>query len=256
MSTHSRFPAGLLFVNFLAGSVCSFGQLIPSLGSRGEIQMIDVSSQFAYPNVGWHGGQFPTDLGAFVAPATPVVKAPPSAVSATQLRHPLTRKGQKLLDRIDSAIEAHRDEEARAGLKQALLDPSTAGYAHGILGSWSLQQGNFELAVGELRDAAVVLPTDVTIQANFGYALALSGKLPEGERRVRQALALNTNRAQTRLILAMILLAEGGSETEALEHIHVAERTLAEASLVLQRYYTLHPEKAAGAQASANVSAN
>ncbi len=130
--------------------------------------------------------------------------APATTVSADQLRHPVSRKGAKMLDRARSYSHAGEHAKAIDELRLALKEPSAAPYAHSILGAEYLRIGRYPAAVGELEEAVRLLPHEVANHSNLGYALYLVGQKDRGQEEVRLALSLDTHNPKTRFVLEIV----------------------------------------------------
>ena len=134
------------------------------------------------------------------------VRQPSAAatVSAEQLRHPVSRKGAKILRQARSYSRAGDHTKAIEELRLALKEPSAAPYAHSLLGSEYLWTRQFASAVGELEEAVRLLPHEVANHSNLGYALYLVGEKIRGQQEVRLALSLDTHNPQTRYVLGIV----------------------------------------------------
>src|SRR5579871_305567 len=109
----------------------------------------------------------------------PTPQTPPSGsqtVSADELRHPLSRKGQKLIDQIEKDLRAGDRSSAMEKLNLALKEPSAAPYAHNILGVEDLKVRKISAAVEEFSQATALLPGFAAGHSNLGYALCLDGQ--------------------------------------------------------------------------------
>jgi Flp pilus assembly protein TadD len=131
-------------------------------------------------------------------------KSTPSTVSAELLRHPLSGKAAKLLDRARRYSHAGEHAKAVEELRLALKEPSATVYAHGMLGTEYLWLNQVPDALGELELAVQLLPHDVASRSNLGYALYLLGQKDRGEQEVRLALSLDVNNHQTRFVLGLL----------------------------------------------------
>src|SRR5690349_15110141 len=110
-----------------------------------------------------------------------------NAVSVEQLRHPLTRKGMKLIKKVESYLKIGQRAKAKEQLAEAMKEPSAAPYAHAILGTEYLRDGKPAAAIPELEDAARVLPI-AGVHSNLGYALCLTGHGKRGQQELEEAL--------------------------------------------------------------------
>jgi Flp pilus assembly protein TadD len=128
----------------------------------------------------------------------------PAAVSAERLRHPVSRKGAKMLQQARNYSHAGEHGKAIDELHLALKEPSAVPYAHSILGAEYLRIGQFPAAVGELEEAVRLLPHEVANRSNLGYALYLVGEKDRGQEEVRLALSLDTHNPKTRFVLEIL----------------------------------------------------
>ena len=133
-----------------------------------------------------------------------------------QLRHPLTRKGMKLIKKVESYLKLGQRDKAHEKLVEALQEPSAAPYAHAILGTEYLKDGRPAAAVPELEDAASVLAI-AGVHSNLGFALCLTGHLAHGRQELAEALRLDGDSAQARFLMGVALLNEQ-SEQKAAEY--------------------------------------
>lgn len=148
-----------------------------------------------------------TNLTFYDSPRGPELKPPaPRAgtVSVEQLRHPLSRKGLKLLDQARKSSAVGRHDQAIVQLQIALKERSAVPYAHSMLGVEYLKTGQVPEAIAELEQAVTLLPRNVPDHSNLGYALFLSGDLGRAESEARQALELDRNNAKTQHVLTQI----------------------------------------------------
>jgi len=154
-----------------------------------------------------------------------------------QLRHPLSDKDKRRLEAAAKDVREGRIEEGMKKLQAALEDPSTAGYAHGLLGTEYLRQGHLRLAVENLTQAVSLLPGSASLHSNLGYALCLVGSLRDGEQEVRKALSLNPDTPAIQYLLALILLNRSGPPREILEHLLLAQNSIRNSHLALAILY-------------------
>jgi Flp pilus assembly protein TadD len=131
-------------------------------------------------------------------------QAVPATVSAEQLRHPVSRKGARLLLQARSYSHAGDHAKAIEELRLALKEPSAVPYAHSILGAEYLLTKRFAAAVEELEEAVRLLPHEVANHSNLGLALCLAGEKDRGQQEVRLALSLDPRNPQTRFALGIV----------------------------------------------------
>jgi Tfp pilus assembly protein PilF len=159
------------------------------------------------------------------------------AVSADELRHPLSGKAQRGLQKVMTVIRARDHVRAVEQLREVVKIPSAAPYAHSLLGQEYLQLGNATAALPELEEAVRVLPSDVPTRADLGLALLVTGDGQRAEQELRHALRLEPNNVQTKVVLGEALLENGGHDDEALTYLRAAAVRLPVAHAVLAAYY-------------------
>jgi Flp pilus assembly protein TadD len=125
-------------------------------------------------------------------------------VSAEELRHPLSRKGAKMLRKAQEMGQAGDHSKAIEELRRALKERSAIPYAHSLLGVEYLKTRQVPAAVQELRESVKLLPHSSGNHSNLGYALYLSGQKEEGELEVHQALLLDKNNRQAQYLLGVM----------------------------------------------------
>lgn len=131
-------------------------------------------------------------------------QSPAATVSAERLRHPVTQKAAKMLDRALAYSVAGEHAKAIEQLRRALKEPSAIPYAHSMLGAEYLWTKEVPAAIGELEEAIRLLPHEAANHSNLGYALYLEGQVDRGREEVHQALALDANNPKTRFVLGII----------------------------------------------------
>jgi tetratricopeptide (TPR) repeat protein len=147
-------------------------------------------------------------------------------VSVSELENPLSKEGKKLLDTAQADLKAGKTTEALAALRKATEDPSTAAYAHGILGSAYVKAGQLDIAIYELREASRLMPGYQVFHSNLAAAHLLNQQPQEAEREARRALRLEWNSPQAHYILGMALITQGIRLEEALDHLRTASETM------------------------------
>lgn len=170
---------------------------------------------------------------------------PGGTVSASQLRHPLSGKAKRMLDKAQRFRERHDYKQEMDCLLQAVQVPGAEPYALSMLGAAHLRAGNLEAAIAALEKAVALLPGDATNYSNLGYALGLAGQIERGEREVRRALSIDPGRPQAHLVLGAILLLGKSQEEEGMMHLRIAQRTIPRARLVVAAYHERKGNRAA-----------
>lgn len=165
-----------------------------------------------------------------------------NAVSVAQLKHPLSRKGMKLISKVQSYLKRGERAKAKEQLSEALKEPSAAPYAHAILGTEYLRDGQPAAAVPELETAAQVLPVG-GVHSNLGYALCLTGHMNRGLMELTEALQLNGDSPQTRFLIGVVLLNQKTDPKKAEYNLKLAENRVPTAHLALAICDILNGEK-------------
>jgi tetratricopeptide (TPR) repeat protein len=158
-------------------------------------------------------------------------------VSADALRHPLSGKALRSLQRAQSLIQAGDHVRALEQLREAAQISSAAPYAYGLLGEEHLRLGEAEAALPELQQALRLLPSNVADQVNLGLALLMTGETRRAEQELRRALHLEPNNSRTQLVLGVAVLNNGSHDEEAIEYLRAAARRFSVAHVVLAAYY-------------------
>jgi Tfp pilus assembly protein PilF len=159
-----------------------------------------------------------------------------------QLSHPLTGKDRRLLQKIESYFKVGQRAKAKEQLANALKKPATAPYAHAIVGTEYLKEGQPRAAVPELEDAARVL-SSAGIHSNLGYALCMTGQPKRGEQELEEALRLDGNSLKARLLMGILLLNQTSREQDAHYNLSLAQKSVRSAHLALAVYHLRRGEK-------------
>ena len=169
------------------------------------------------------------------APQTPEPAVPPAGgdtVSVQQLRHPLSRKARGLLNKAESLLTHGQRDQGKQQLALAIKEPSAAPYAHALLGTEYLRDGQAHRAIPELETAAHSLPI-ASIHSNLGFALCLTGDIQRGQEEFQRALSLDGNSAKARFLLGIVLLDQKSTEGEALYDLNLAQKEIRTAHLAM-----------------------
>jgi len=161
---------------------------------------------------------------------------PASTVSLAELRHPMSPKAQKMLEKAQKLADMGQHDAAIAQLKDALKESSATPYAHSLLGSEYLKTDRAEEALEELKLATVQLPIAINY-SNLGLALLLAGDTDRAEVETRRALALDRKAPQTHYVLGIVLMDKDPHDPDALPELQIAARSLKTAHLALALYY-------------------
>jgi tetratricopeptide (TPR) repeat protein len=160
------------------------------------------------------------------------LRAPASTgtVSAETLRHALSGKALRSLQKALGLIEAGDHIRALEQLHETAKISSAAPYAYSLLGQEHLRLGKAEEAIPELQQAVSLLPSDAANRADLGLALLMTGDS-------RAALRLDPNNPHTQLVLGIALLGNGTHDDEGIGYLRAAERRLSAAHMVLAAFY-------------------
>jgi Flp pilus assembly protein TadD len=160
------------------------------------------------------------------------------SVSAKMLERPLEGKSVRLLERAQKFIATGETGRAMVQLREAARDQRAEPYALAMLGTEHLKRGEIDAALPLLEAAVQMMPGDPMLHSNYAMALHLRGRNLDALRQSRRAVQLDPANAQSRYVLAIILLVEGQIEeaefqlakaatripvaAEALEALHTA----------------------------------
>lgn len=133
--------------------------------------------------------------------------AHPATVSTDVLRHPLSSKARRLLDKAMHLTDLGNHTAAIEGLQEALAKyPSDAPYAHNLLGLEYIETGRFTDAKNSFEEAVRLMPHESVNHSNFGLSLAIVGEWDSAELEVRKAIQLDRANSKAKLILEALLL--------------------------------------------------
>jgi Flp pilus assembly protein TadD len=222
-----------------ASNIPNVPSAFPAYDASGDGIMGMSANESARPGLS-HPGRLqnmdPPESGEFTV--TPR-RAGPAAVSADQLRHPLTGKSLRTIQKAEKLIAAHDYVHAREELQKAVKDQAAAPYAHSLLGQEYERDGRFGEAAVELEQAVRLLPSSVPDRANLGYALLMTGQFSAAEKELQRALELQPANPRTHLVLGMLYYTLKTRDREAQEHLEFAARELPGAHLMLAKFYRL-----------------
>jgi Flp pilus assembly protein TadD len=134
---------------------------------------------------------------------------PSQAVSADFLRHPISSKTRRMLQRAVDLMRSGEHQEAIRQLEDTLLkDPSSAAYVQSLLGFEYLKTDQFAAAVNSFEQAVILLPHDASNHQNFAISLAGIGDYKRAEQEVRRAQELAPESPEIRHFLDALLAFE------------------------------------------------
>lgn len=106
------------------------------------------------------------------------VPAGPATVSSEVLRHPLTSKARRGLQRALHLAELGKHPAAIKELRETLVnEPSSAPYAQNLLGVEYIENQQFDEARSSFEEAVRLMPRESVNHSNLGYSLAAAGEL-------------------------------------------------------------------------------
>ena len=184
------------------------------------------------------------------------IQAPATVVSAETLRHPLTKKGRKLLARAQDDSHSGNHAKAIRELNSALEEQSAEPYAHSLLGVEYLRLHQAAAAIRELVLAARQLPRLASVHSNLGLALCESGQVEQGLHEVDTALNLDQAAVKPHFLTGVILLEQGHADHETWSNLAAAEKELPSARLALAIYYARQGQSNAAEQQLQNYTAS
>jgi tetratricopeptide (TPR) repeat protein len=197
-----------------------------------------------------NGSDFAPDLSRVHSEpaAEPEVTRGPLTVSAEELRHPVSRKGRKLLEKAQTLARAGDHSKAIEELNAALKEPSAAPLAHGALGVEYLKLHQTTAAIGEFEQAIALSPRSAADHSNFGFALCVTGQIERGLREIETALALDPSLLRPRFLKGVILLDRDSRDHEAWVNLQAAQREVPSAHLALAVFYSRNGQNSAAQQ--------
>ncbi len=167
-------------------------------------------------------------------------EGPAGTISVDEARHPLSGKGERLIEKGQQYSSAGDHQKAIDEFKQALNERSSAPYAHSLLGLEYLKTGNVPAAIDQLSAAIQSMPSVSANHSNLGYAYCLAGKREAAERELREAIRLDSIAPQPRYLLGLLLL--DAKNPEAGQHLQFAQRIIKRARLALAIFHARHGE--------------
>jgi cytochrome c-type biogenesis protein CcmH/NrfG len=182
-----------------------------------------------------HPGQENADLSPLEVAPSPARST--GMVSADELRHPLSKKAKRSLEKAQSLIQEGKHIDAITQLRELATIPTGESYAYSLLGQEYLRLGHGAAALVELQQAVRLLPNNVPDLANLGLALLMTGDPGGAERALRHALELDPKNLQTKLVLGVTVLEKGSHDEEGVEFLLAAAPRCPSAHVVLAAFY-------------------
>ena len=130
-----------------------------------------------------------------------------TTVSVEVLRHPISAKARRLLEKAIEQAEQGNHAAAIESLRQVLAKyPLDAAYTDNVLGLEYIATRQFNDAKTYFKEAARLMPNESCNHSNYGLSLAIVGELEIAEKEERTALQLDSANSNAKYILEALLL--------------------------------------------------
>ncbi|MEO8050699.1 MAG: tetratricopeptide repeat protein [Acidobacteriota bacterium] len=134
------------------------------------------------------------------------VPSGPATVSTDVLRHPLTSKARRRLEKAMHLAELGKHPSAIKELRETLVrEPSSVPYAENMLGVEYIETRQFTEARNSFEEAVRLMPQESVNHSNLGYSLFVAGDLKSSEQEVRKAILLNPMNTRAKSLLDLLL---------------------------------------------------
>jgi tetratricopeptide (TPR) repeat protein len=134
------------------------------------------------------------------------VPSGPPTISADALRHPLSTKARRRLQKALHLSELGEHPAAIQELRETLMkEPSSAPYAHSLLGVEYVQSQQFAEARTSFEEAVRLMPHESVNHSNLGFSLAVAGDWSSAEREARTAIQLDPANSRAKTLLDIVL---------------------------------------------------
>jgi Flp pilus assembly protein TadD len=132
--------------------------------------------------------------------------AGPATVSADVLRHPLTSKARRRLEKALHLSELGEHPAAIQELRETLVkEPSSAPYAQNLLGVEYVENKQYAEAKNSFEEAVRLMPHESVNHSNLGYSLAVEGDWNSAEQEARTAIELDPMNTKAKSLLDTLL---------------------------------------------------
>jgi len=129
----------------------------------------------------------------------------PATVSSDVLRHPLTTKARRRLQKALHLAQLGEHPAAIRELREALVkEPASAPYAQNLLGIEYVENRQFAEARTSFEEAVRLMPHESVNHSNLGYSLAVAGDWNSAEQEARKALELNPANSRAKSLLDLL----------------------------------------------------
>ena len=129
----------------------------------------------------------------------------PATVSADVLRHPLSSRARRRLQKALHLADLGKHTAAIEALRETLVkEPSSAPYTQNFLGVEYVANSQFDEARSSFEEAVRLMPHESVNHSNLGYSLAVTGDLNSAEREARTALQLDPANSRAKKLLELL----------------------------------------------------
>ena len=129
----------------------------------------------------------------------------PATVSSDVLRHPLTTKARRRLQKALHLAQLGEHPAAIRELRESLVkEPASAPYAQNLLGIEYVENRQFAEARTSFEEAVRLMPHESVNHSNLGYSLAVAGDWNSAEQEARTAIQLDSANTRAKTLLELI----------------------------------------------------
>jgi Tfp pilus assembly protein PilF len=129
----------------------------------------------------------------------------PATISSDILRHPLTPKARRRMLKALHLADLGNHSAAIQELREALVkEPSSAPYAHNLLGIEYVENKQFAEARSSFEEAVRLMPHESVNHSNLGFSLAVTGDLTSAEQEARKAIELDPENSRAKSLLDLL----------------------------------------------------
>jgi Flp pilus assembly protein TadD len=176
---------------------------VPAWGQVHSGNPFDTGRALGYSS---HGLSELSDSMVSVPDSSERVPAGPATVSSDVLRHPLSSKARRRLEKAMHFAGLGNHAAAIQILRDALIkEPSTAPYAENMLGLEYVENRQYAEAKSSFEEAVRLMPHESVNHSNLGYSLAVEGDWNSAEQEARKALQLDSANSKAKSLLDLLL---------------------------------------------------
>ena len=174
----------------------------PAWGQGFSVTPFDQSRVFGYSSRGLM--ELEESMSSFPDSAEHVPSGP-ATVSSDVLRHPLSAKARRRLEKALRLSVLGKHPAAIEELRETLAkEPSSAPYAHSLLGVEYVESGQFDEARSSFQEAVRLMPHESVNHSNLGFSLAVAGEWNSAEQEARTAIQLDPENTRAKTLLELI----------------------------------------------------